>query len=213
MNATPTADASGRALTISAAVVLATVLAIWVGRAALETTAREGIGRAAIAAKVETLDLPLAEATRQFPVELPDGRRVALLDAALAEQPVVLLNFWATWCPPCLTEMPSWLRLARAAPSLGVALVAISYDDDWAAQRRVLAPGAEQALPGGIAWGRDPSGQAGDPAAMLRTRLGTEKLPETWVIAGGRVVGRFVGAQQWDQPELLRYLQQVARAR
>lgn len=204
----PAANRAG--WTVAAGMVLVGLLALWLGRSALDATAKETLERAAVAAKITVLDLPLPQGALELPIELPDGRKVPLLQAALAEQSVVLVNFWATWCPPCLDEMPSWLRLASVARQIGIGMVAVSYDDDWASQRQVLSGGGT-ALPGGVAWGRDPAGQGGDEATMLRTRFGTAKLPETWIVTRGRIVGRFVGAQRWDAPELLRYLQQLAR--
>jgi thiol-disulfide isomerase/thioredoxin len=211
--AVQTPPAGARVTTWLLASALVAVLVAWIGQTAMQSTTEEAMLRAAVAVRAQRVDQPLPAAARQFQVELADGRKVPLLDAALREHRVVLLNFWATWCPPCLEEMPSWLRLGSLTRELGIGLVAISYDDDWAAQRKVLAPSGGDALPGGIAWGRDPGGQDGPAEQMLRTRLGTEKLPETWVLVGDHVVGRFVGAQRWDSPEMVRYLQQAARLR
>jgi peroxiredoxin len=65
------------------------------------------------------------------PLTLPDmqGQQQSL--SALKGQ-VVLLNFWASWCPPCVHEMPSMQRLIDAKASQGLALVAVNLGEDAA---------------------------------------------------------------------------------
>ena len=47
---------------------------------------------------------------------------------------------------------------------------------------------------------------------MMRMAIGTEKLPETWVLSRGRVIARFIGGQAWDQPAMVKYLTELAEA-
>src|SRR5215510_4053262 len=62
-----------------------------------------------------------------FSLENDGGRAVRLADL---RGKVVVVNFWATWCPPCIEEMPSLDRFARTYAPRGVEVVAISVDDD-----------------------------------------------------------------------------------
>ena len=62
-----------------------------------------------------------------FSLNTPGSGKFRLLDH---RGQVVLINFWATWCPPCLEEMPAMERLYRQHRELGFTLVAVSVDAD-----------------------------------------------------------------------------------
>lgn len=195
-------------------------LAIGLWLHASRETAVQTLARAEIAVGVDVRSLPLTAAQLALPLELPavgeteKPTRAAALAQAIAEHDVVLVNFWATWCPPCLQELPSLLRLAAALRGAGrsVAIVAVSYDDDWPSQQQALRAAVADPQPAGVRWLRDPQGQGGAVEQMLRTAFGTEKLPETFALKGGVVRGAFIGAQQWDRGEMLRYLDALAAA-
>src|SRR5258706_2551734 len=70
-----------------------------------------------------------------FDLEADGGRPIRLADL---RGKVVVVNFWATWCPPCIEEMPSLDRFARTYASRGVEVVAISVDEDAKAYRDFL---------------------------------------------------------------------------
>lgn len=107
---------------------------------------------------------------------------------------VALVNFWATWCPPCVEEMPSLERLHRALGTEGLAVVGISVDEDENAVRDFVA---RHGLTFPIL--RDPGGRVA--AAYSATGY-----PETFVIGpDGRLLRTFVGPAQWDTPEALGY--------
>lgn len=115
---------------------------------------------------------------------------------------VVLLNFWASWCPPCIKEMPDLEGLAQDMKGLPFALVALSADQDWNAIQSVMG---QQKLTMEVY--RDPSLQD-----KQHLRYGTEKLPETYVIdKEGRVRLRFISIQPWRDEELLSYLEWLAQ--
>ncbi len=107
---------------------------------------------------------------------------------------VVLLNFWATWCMPCVEEMPSLLALHHEEPNL--AIVAVSIDDDPEAYQRFLVRHHVD-----FTTVRDPSQSA---AKLFRTDM----WPETYLIDRNGIIRRkFVGAQEWTSPEIVNYLQ------
>ncbi len=115
---------------------------------------------------------------------------------------VVLLNFWASWCPPCIKEMPDLEGLAQDMKGLPFKLIALSADDDWTAIQRVMG---QQALTMEIY--RDPSLKD-----KQHLRYGTEKLPETYVIdKQGRLRLRFISVQPWRDEELMSYLEWLAQ--
>lgn len=115
------------------------------------------------------------------------GQKVGLAD--LRGQ-VVFINFWATWCPPCVEEMQSISNLAKSYQGKGLRVVAINVDASpaatvrqWVEKRKL---GMEVLL---------------DPNATVARRFGTYKFPETYVLDGtGRIQAKFVGPHEWNQP-------------
>ena len=115
---------------------------------------------------------------------------------------VVLLNFWASWCAPCIQEMPDLEELAREMKGLPFSLVALSSDDDWGAIHKVTG---QRALNMKIY--RDPQG-----SKKQQMIYGTEKLPETYVIdKQGRIRLRFINVQPWKDEGIRGYLEWLAQ--
>ncbi|HEY4683737.1 MAG TPA: TlpA disulfide reductase family protein [Candidatus Acidoferrales bacterium] len=113
---------------------------------------------------------------------------------------VVVLNFWATWCAPCIVEMPSLERLHRALKDKGVIVLAVSVDEDAEAYQRFVR---EKGLT---------FSTARDPGQKIAALYGTFKFPETFVIdRQGRVVRKIIGPLEWDQPEVIDFLLALAR--
>jgi thiol-disulfide isomerase/thioredoxin len=154
------------------------------GKAPLGRAARVALVAVAAAAAVALLwpRSPAARAPGGFLVD--DGGKPVALASQLG--PVTLVHFWATWCPPCLTEMPELVRYAREAgdPRLKVLLVAVG--DEPAAAREFV--------------GTDELPLLFDPAWDVANRYGTRQLPETHVLVGNQVVHSFIGAQRWSDP-------------
>lgn len=71
--------------------------------------------------------VPDGAASPSFQMERYGGGKLALSDL---RGKVVMLDFWATWCPPCQEEMPSLVKLAKEYESQGLVFVAASRDDD-----------------------------------------------------------------------------------
>ncbi|MGB0066350.1 MAG: TlpA disulfide reductase family protein [Terracidiphilus sp.] len=106
---------------------------------------------------------------------------------------VVLLNFWATWCMPCLEEMPSLLALHHEEP--GLVILAVSVDDNPDAYSRYIARNHVDLITV-----RDPD----ESAAKL---YHTDMWPETYVIDRSGIIRRkFVGPQDWTSGEIDNYL-------
>jgi peroxiredoxin len=89
------------------------VAGLFLWRIAPQARAAAGLGKGGAAAPAVTFDL-LA------------GRSLPLRDL---KGQVVLVNFWATWCPPCRAEMPGFQRVYEAKQSSGFAVVGVSMDD------------------------------------------------------------------------------------
>jgi cytochrome c biogenesis protein CcmG, thiol:disulfide interchange protein DsbE len=124
------------------------------------------------------------------------GDRVALHDYRGA---VVLLNIWATWCPPCVEEMPALQRLHEALADHGLRIVAVSVDAPLG------VPGVF-GLPGGdVAAFRDRFGLTfdilHDPSGDIQPRYQVNGLPTTFLIdRDGRIRRKVLGAAEWDAP-------------
>jgi cytochrome c biogenesis protein CcmG/thiol:disulfide interchange protein DsbE len=109
---------------------------------------------------------------------------------------VVVLNFWATWCQPCIDEAPSLNRLQQQiAPRDGVVL-GISEDDDQSAYENFL-----KAFSVDFPTYRDPSKH------QIALDYGTSMYPETYIIdPKGRIDRKVIGAQDWTSLEMIAYL-------
>ncbi len=108
---------------------------------------------------------------------------------------VVVLNFWATWCPPCIEEMPSLVQMQQRMKDKGVTVLAVSVDVDDSSYRRFLRDHGVNLL----------SVRDGDQKS--NSLYGTFKFPETYVIDRNGVVRRkFIGAVDWTEPDVIEYL-------
>ena len=106
---------------------------------------------------------------------------------------VVLLNFWATWCAPCVQEMPGLLQLHRERPD--IAILAISVDEDADAYTSFIANRHVNLITV-----RDPN----ESAAKL---YHSEAWPETYIIDKQGIIRRkLVGDPDWSNPEIRSYL-------
>jgi peroxiredoxin len=134
----------------------------------------------------------------EAPGPAPDVRMLARdgeafgLDAWRGQ--VVLLNFWATWCAPCVHEMPSLQRARAKLGGEGLEVVALSQDlKGW----EVIDPFVERLGLDGLTVLHDPRGAA---ARALDVR----GLPDTFLLGrDGRVLGRLTGPAEWDSPEAI----------
>jgi len=119
-----------------------------------------------------------------FTIATADGKPFRL--SAHRGRPV-FVNFWATWCPPCLEEMPAMERLWRAQKGTGLMMLAVSVDADSA----VVAPflkGHELTFPAGL-----------DAKMELANTFGIRALPSSFIIdREGRLVALALGPRAWD---------------
>lgn len=133
-------------------------------------------------AAATTADPATAQKVPDFTLALRDGSTRRMADLA---GKIVVLNFWASWCAPCLTEFPDLLHAAAAMPD-DVILVALSSDREDAPVARFLdrLPAAERAL-----LARDNILIARDPGGRITLDLfNTISLPETLVIDRRQII-------------------------
>jgi peroxiredoxin len=108
---------------------------------------------------------------------------------------VVVLNFWATWCPPCVEELPSLVLMQKQLADKGVKVFAVSLDVDKNAYEKFLKDHGVDLL------------TVRDPEQKSSSMYGTFKYPETYIIDRKGVVRRkFIGPVDWTHPEIESYI-------
>ena len=159
--------------------------------------------------RAQVVDEPLEPATAGHVLEMPPARAgdkpasFGTLDG-LSKDTLIFLNFWASFCQPCVQELPSMRSLARKLAGKKFAMVAVSYDEDWETILDFFG-GAPKDF---HVW-RDPKDEDTGPNQSLRMKFGTEKLPETWIIRNGQVISRFVGERDWTDESIVEYFERL----
>jgi cytochrome c biogenesis protein CcmG, thiol:disulfide interchange protein DsbE len=105
---------------------------------------------------------------------------------------LLVLNFWASWCPPCIEELPSLNQFATEYKSQGVVVLGVSIDknphlyENFLKQRQVAFETAR------------------DPEANISANYGTFQIPETYLIGrDGKVLEKVISNQNWMDPQFL----------
>ena len=139
---------------------------------------------------------PLREGDEAPPFRL-DGMEGGSVSLEALRGRVVVLHFWATWCPPCLEELPRLLTFFRKQDPDRFVLVAVNVDKgDPARVREFLGT-----------WGLEHRGYL-DPGGRLARRYGTIRFPETYALDRHGVLRmKVVGASDWSDPSWERFLQ------
>ncbi len=127
------------------------------------------------------------------------------------EDKVVLLNVWATWCPPCIYEMPSMQRLYEMLEGEPFEIVAVSVDG-----RRAGESGPLGRLAGDPQAFADSLGLTftilHDPEGRIMRSYRTVGVPESFLIGrDGRIYRKVSGATEWDHPSYVQYIQRLIR--
>ena len=117
---------------------------------------------------------------------------------------LVVLNLWATWCGPCITELPALARAKAALANDGVAVIAVDLEKKEAAD---IGAFLKQ-------HGADGLDISIDRELNLMRSFGASGLPLTIVFDGqGHEIARAAGPQKWDDPEAVAYLRELANWR
>ncbi len=105
---------------------------------------------------------------------------------------LLVLNFWATWCPPCVQEMPTLDQFQKTFAPSGVVVLGVSVDRSEQAYRNFLART------------RVTFQTARDPESRISADYGTFKYPETYIIdRNGRVIEKIVGPIDWTDEAMV----------
>lgn len=147
----------------------------------------------------EMSDFEIFEQKKQPPaVEFTDanGEKIKFEDF---QGKVILLNFWATWCPPCIDEMPSLDALQQQLSEEGLSVVTLSFDR--LGPKRIQDFFNRYKLENLKVYMDDQN--------IISKTLGAYSLPATFIIdKSGNIVGKYTGPADWasdDAKSLLRY--------
>jgi thiol-disulfide isomerase/thioredoxin len=116
---------------------------------------------------------------------------------------VVLLNFWATWCPPCVDEMPAMEALSQRLGGEAFSLVALASERDWPTVRSFFSKGTSMTV---LLDAPTDENNIGPAAAQL----GTSKLPESYLIdKQGNIRYYFVNQRDWGSSAALQCMRSL----
>lgn len=106
---------------------------------------------------------------------------------------VVFINVWATWCPPCVEEMPTMQRLYNQLHDQGLEILAISIDALGAQVVEPFMHKYQLTFPALL-----------DPKASIERLYHTGGVPESFVVdKQGRLVEKVVGPRDWAHPQIM----------
>lgn len=140
-------------------------------------------------------EAPVAEGNQAPDFTLNDlsGRPIQL---SSLKGKVVLLNFWATWCPPCREEVPSLVNLNRVMQGKAFQMLAVSIDEGGKDAVASFFKKTGVVLPALL-----------DTQGKVSLLYGTSGVPETFVIDGqGVIVKKVMGGLDWNSTEVISYL-------
>ena len=133
-----------------------------------------------------------------FSLTALDGQRVRLSDY---RGKVVLLNIWATWCLPCVEEMPSMERLHQTMSDEDFKILAVSIDTSGAEVVRAFMKQHSLNFTA-----------LSDPQNTIRSLYQTTGIPESFIIdRNGTIVGKVIGPRDWAAADTVGFLQELAR--
>lgn len=145
-----------------------------------------------------TLDTPVVNAgdsAPRFSVVTEEGKTVTPTSFG---GKLLVVNYWASWCEPCILETPSLEEFQRTFANRGVVVLGISMDTnekrykEFLSQYRINFPTAR------------------DPSADIASSYGTFQFPESYIIdPSGKVVEKIINAQNWMDPQFVAKIQKM----
>ncbi|MGD8292414.1 MAG: TlpA disulfide reductase family protein [Desulfosarcina sp.] len=114
---------------------------------------------------------------------------------------VILLNIWATWCPPCVQEMPSMEKLHQELKDENFAIVAVSVDS---AGSKVVSPFMKTHKLSFLT--------LTDTKGIVKNLYHTTGVPESLIIdKNGIIVEKIIGPRDWATPDAIKYFRDLSK--
>jgi cytochrome c biogenesis protein CcmG/thiol:disulfide interchange protein DsbE len=111
---------------------------------------------------------------------------------------LLILNFWASWCEPCVQEAPSLTTLATVLGPSGLVVLGVSEDEDANAYKAFIDRFRVQYL------------TARDPSKDIKAKYGTMQIPESYLIdTSGRVVEKIVSDANWSSEQMIQHVKSL----
>ena len=128
-----------------------------------------------------------------------DGKKVNLADY---KGKVVLLNIWATWCAPCVAEMPSMEKLYQELKDEGFEILAVSVDESGAEAVNPFMKKHKLGFPVLL-----------DTKGDIKTLYQATGIPESFIIDGeGIIVEKIIGPRDWAASSAIRYFRNLIQS-
>ena len=158
---------------------------------------KEGAKEEAVLQKGELLTKMETQGVPSFELPNVNGDRFALKEVA---GKLILINFWASWCDPCVREFPSMLKLVEHFGG-DLVLVAISNDENEEDMRNFISAFGANIPNTYFLWDKDRS---------VASSYGTDKLPETFLIRPDlKLLRKILGIEKWYTPGSIRYINEL----
>jgi thiol-disulfide isomerase/thioredoxin len=114
---------------------------------------------------------------------------------------VVMVNFWATWCPPCKEEIPSMMKLNQSMAGKPFQMLAISVDEGGKAAVEGFFKKSGLSLPVYL-----------DSDGAVSRSYGTTGVPETFIVdKNGLIQKKIVGGMDWSSPDVIAYMDELLK--
>ena len=140
----------------------------------------------------------LGDVAPDFQLEDTQGNKISLSEL---RGKVVMVNFWATWCPPCRAEMPSMEKLNKTMADDDFVMLAINVEENG----RSVVPAFLKKSPHDFTVLYDDQG-------VVQKLYGVYKFPESFVIRKDGVIDdKVIGAIDWAHPETIAYFKGLAK--
>ena len=144
----------------------------------------------AIYAAIHQRVVEAGDTAPEFTIQADGGRTVSVPNFG---GKVLVLNFWASWCPPCVQETPSLSAFAAQYAPKGVVVLGISVDKDIKAYQGFL-----QRFKPAFLTARD---------FQVHEDYGTFMYPETYIIGStGKVLKKIIQPEDWMDPQITRFI-------
>ena len=144
------------------------------------------------------MSVSLGSEAPDFQLEDNQGNLISLSDL---RGKVVMLNFWATWCPPCRAEMPSMEKLNKEMAGEDFVMLAINIEENGRSSVSEFLQKTAHSFP--ILF---------DDEGIVQKLYGVYKFPESFVITkDGIIDDKVIGAIDWAHPETIAYFKELTK--